>query len=112
MYAILETGGKQYRAEPGQELVVERLPTEPGATVEFERVALVEQDGAVNVGAPWLHGAKVTCRVVGHEQGRKVDVFFYKAKENLKRSRGHRQQYTRLLVEKVTAGSAAAEKEG
>jgi large subunit ribosomal protein L21 len=111
MYAILETGGKQYRVEPETEINVERLAVEPGDSVEFDRVALVDRDGEAKVGTPWVEGAKVKCRVLSHGRGRKIDVFFFKAKENLKRSRGHRQSYTRLRVESISAGPAPAKKE-
>jgi large subunit ribosomal protein L21 len=111
MYAILETGGKQYRAAPQDEIIVEKLAAEPGQTVEFDRVALVEQDGNVTVGTPWVAEARVTCRVLAHAKGPKVDVFFYKAKENLKRAMGHRQSYTRLRVEKISVGVDAGGKE-
>jgi len=104
MYAIVETGGKQYRATPEQDILVEKLEAEPGQAVEFDRVALVEDDGKVTVGTPWVDGAKVMCRVLAHGKGRKVDVFFFKAKENLKRAKGHRQQFTRLRVEGITLG--------
>jgi large subunit ribosomal protein L21 len=110
MYAIIEAGGSQHRVEPDDELTVEKLAVEPGDTVEFEQVALVERRGKVRVGAPHVKGAKVTCRVLGHGRGAKIDVFFYKAKENLKRGKGHRQPYTRLRVEKVTAGRASTKK--
>jgi large subunit ribosomal protein L21 len=104
MYAIIDTGGKQYRATPEQDILVEKLEAEPGQVVEFDRVALVEDDGKVTVGTPWVDGAKVMCRVLAHGKGRKVDVFFFKAKENLKRAKGHRQQFTRLRVEGITLG--------
>ena len=110
MYAIVETGGKQYRVEPEAEVNVERLALEPGDAVEFDRVALVERNGTVKVGTPWVKGAKVKCRVLSHGRGRKIDVFFFKAKENVKRSRGHRQSYTRLRVESISAGRARAKK--
>jgi len=104
MYAIIDTGGKQYRATPEQDILVEKLEAEPGQAVEFDRVALVEDDGKVTVGTPWVDGAKVMCRVLAHGKGRKVDVFFFKARENLKRAKGHRQQFTRLRVEGITLG--------
>ena len=106
MYAVIETGGKQYRVEPDEVLAVEKLPAEKGETVELDRVALVEQDGKVQVGAPWIVGAKVVCRVVSHGRDRKLDVFTYKAKSGYKRSKGHRQSYTQLKVEKILAGEA------
>lgn len=102
MYAIVEAGGKQYRVEPDEVMAVEKLAAEPGETVEFDRVALVERNGKVQVGTPWVKGAKVVCRVVSHGRGRKIDVFRYKAKEDYKRKLGHRQPYTRLRVEKIT----------
>ena len=111
MYAILETGGKQYRAEPDAELTVEKLAAEPGQVLEFDRVALVERQGNVRVGTPWVKGAKVTCRVVSHGRGRRLDVFTFKSKENVKRKRGHRQSYTRLRVEKITVGRTRTKKE-
>jgi len=107
MYAVVDTGGKQYRVEPEAIVAVEKLPARlrRGELVELERVAMVEQDGKVLVGAPWVEGAKVTCRVVSHGRGRKVDVFTFKAKDNYKRKKGHRQPYTQLRVEKITVGS-------
>jgi large subunit ribosomal protein L21 len=104
MYAIVETGGKQYRATPEQDILVEKLAAAPGEVVELDRVAMVDQDGSVMVGTPWVDGAKVICRVLAHGKGRKIDVFFFKSKQNLKRAMGHRQQYTRLRVEKITVG--------
>ena len=105
MYAIVETGGKQYRATPEEDLVVEKLEAEPGQVVEFDRVALIEEDGLVTVGRPWVEGARVKCRVVGHGKGPKVDVFFFKVRENLKRAMGHRQRCTRLRVEGIAIGA-------
>jgi len=105
MYAIIESGGKQYRVEPDEIFAVEKLSAEPGDVIELDRVGLLEQDGQVQVGAPWVAGAKVVCRVVSHGRGRKLDVFTYKAKKNYKRKLGHRQAYTRLRVEGITVGS-------
>jgi len=109
MYAIVETGGKQYRVEPNEVMAVEKLAAQPGETIELDRVALIEQDGKVTVGAPWVGGAKVICRVLGHGRDRKIEVFTYKAKENYKRTLGHRQPYTRVRVEQIVVG---VEKEG
>jgi large subunit ribosomal protein L21 len=101
MYAIMEADGRQYRVSADDSLVVAKVTAEPGQTVEFDRVCLVVRDGKVTVGKPWIKGARVTCRVLGHGRGRKTDVFTYKAKENIKRKLGHRQPYTRLRVEKI-----------
>jgi large subunit ribosomal protein L21 len=111
MYAILETGGNQHRVEPDMELMVEKLAVEPGETVAFDRVALIERDGKVRIGSPWLKGAKVTCRVLSHIRGRKVDASTRKPKSNIKRAMGHRQSYTRVRVEKITLGRSRATKE-
>ena len=113
MYAIMETGGKQYRVSPEEMVTVEKLPAQPGEVVVFDRVALVEQEGSVQVGTPWVEGAKVTGRVVRHVRGPKVEVFTYKAKENIKRRLGHRQAYTQVRVEEIVvaprSGDPAAE---
>jgi len=111
MYAIVETGGKQYRVEPDEMVAVEKLAAQPGETVELNQVVLVERDGKVKVGTPWVRGAKVVCRVVSHGRGRKIDVFRYKAKEDFKRKLGHRQGYTRLRVEKITTTARQRKKE-
>lgn len=111
MYAILEAGGRQHRVEPDMVFVVEKVAAEPGEAVEFDRVALIERDGKVSVGAPWVKNAKVTCRVLSHSLGRKTDVFTYRPKSNIKRRVGHRQPYTRLRVEKITVGRARSKKE-
>jgi large subunit ribosomal protein L21 len=102
MYAIIVSGGKQYRVAPDQVVAVEKLTAAPGDTIVFDQVALVANDSATQVGRPWVEGAKVTCRVLSHGRGRKVEVFTYKAKDNSKRNRGHRQSYTSLKVEKIS----------
>lgn len=111
MYAIVETGGKQYRVEPDEIFRTEKVKAEPGEKVELERVALVERNGKVRVGTPWVKGARVSCRVISHGRGRKISVFTFKAKENIKRKMGHRQSYTQLLVEKITVGRGRTKKE-
>ena len=98
MYAIVETGGKQYRAEEGQVLVVERLAAGPGEQVELPVVALVK-DGQVVTDA----GARVVARVLDHVKGRKVVVFKYRAKVNYRRKTGHRQMYTRVRIGAIHA---------
>lgn len=96
LYAIVQTGGKQYRAEEGQVLVVEKLDAQPGEQVELPVVALVDE-GRVLTDA----GARVTACVLGHFKGRKVIVFKYRPKVNYRRKRGHRQLHTRLRVESI-----------
>ena len=111
MYAIVESGGKQYRVEEKAIIAVERLGAPPGETVELDRVLLVKTDAKVHVGKPLVHGAKVICRVVAQEKARKVVVFKYKAKKNYRRRTGHRQLYSRLLVEKILARAPRAKKD-
>jgi large subunit ribosomal protein L21 len=101
MFAIIQTGGKQYRVAPGAALEVERLGSEPGATVEFDRVLLVENDGAVQVGSPTVSGAKVLAHVLENDRGKKVTVFKYKSKSNYRRKTGHRQALTRVRITEI-----------
>lgn len=102
MYAIIETGGKQYRVEEGEKLLIERLPTaQPGEQVELGRVLLVSDDDGLRVGTPYLEGAKVVGRIAEEVKGKKVVVFTYKPKKRYRRKLGHRQRYMRALVEEI-----------
>jgi len=101
MYAIVETGGKQYRAEEQGTIDVERLPQAVGEEVALDRVLLVEREGQLSVGSPIVPGARVVCRVVAHDRDRKVVVFKYKSKKNYRRKAGHRQEFSRLLVKRI-----------
>ena len=103
MYAIIETGGKQYRVQEGDKIVVEKLAVEEGQEVAFERVLTVVKDGEVLVGAPVVAGAKVVAKVVEHGKGKKILVFKYKAKSNYRRRQGHRQTFTQVVIEKIEA---------
>lgn len=102
-YAIVETGGKQYKVAEGQTIQVEKLAVEPGDEVRFDRVLLVNRDGEVKVGQPTVEGASVVARAAGQGKARKILVFKYKAKKNYRRRSGHRQPFTRLVVEKIEA---------
>ncbi len=99
MFAILKTGGKQYRVEPGDRLRVERLPLEPGSEVELPVLLLVGEE--VRVGAPYVEGARVVAEVLGHGRGRKVVISKFKAKVQYRRKKGHRQPYTELLIKEI-----------
>jgi large subunit ribosomal protein L21 len=101
MYAVVETGGKQYKVAPGDTLQVELLPAEVGATVELDRVLLVGDGDAVQLGQPTVAGARVVAEVVAHEKGDKIIVFRYKRKVRYRRKTGHRQRLTRLLVKDI-----------
>ncbi|MGI6492988.1 MAG: 50S ribosomal protein L21 [Pelotomaculum sp.] len=103
MYAIIETGGKQYRVSEGDTLYVEKLPAQAGETVEIDRVlALVDGDN-LKIGSPVVEGARVVLKVVRHGRGKKIIVFKYKAKKNYRRKQGHRQAFTEVTVEKIEA---------
>ena len=102
MYAIVETGGKQYRVQPGDTIAVERLTGEPGDTLDLGRVLLVGGDGGqTHVGAPEVADAVVRAEVVEHARGEKIIVFRYKSKVRYRRKTGHRQHYTKLVVDEI-----------
>lgn len=101
MYAIIETGGKQYRVEQGLELKVEKLGLEEGAQVTFDKVLLVGGEGEATVGAPYVAGATVTGTVLANDKHKKVIVFKYKNKTNYRRFRGHRQPYTLVRIDGI-----------
>jgi large subunit ribosomal protein L21 len=101
MYAVVESGGKQYKVEPGSTIQVELLPAEVGASVELGRVLLVGDGDAVEVGRPTVAGARVVAEVVAQEKADKIIVFRYKRKVRYRRKTGHRQRLTRLLVKEI-----------
>jgi large subunit ribosomal protein L21 len=99
MFAIVKTGGKQYRVEPGLRLRVEKLDLEPGSQVELP-VLLLGGEKTV-VGAPVVEGAKVVAEVLGHGKGEKITISKFKAKVQYRRKRGHRQPYTEILIKEI-----------
>ncbi|RLE00229.1 MAG: 50S ribosomal protein L21 [Aquificota bacterium] len=101
MFAIVETGGKQYRVASGDVIQVEKLPVEEGAQVELEKVLFLAQDDGVKVGAPYLEGARVKARVLRHGKGRKIIVMKFKKRKNYRRKRGHRQLFTELKITEI-----------
>ncbi|WP_281975923.1 50S ribosomal protein L21 [Halobacillus litoralis] len=102
MYAIIETGGKQVKVEKGQEIYVEKMDVEAGGSVTFDKVLFVGGDNT-KVGAPFVDGASVTAKVDKQGLQKKLTVFKYKPKKNYKRKQGHRQPYTKLVVEDINA---------
>ena len=102
MYAVIETGGKQYRVSEGDKIRVERLQSEPGSTVELTNVLLLGKDDGPVVGSPMVQGASVKASVLSHGKEDKVIIFKYRRKKNYRRFRGHRQQYTDLKVESIS----------
>jgi len=103
MYAVIETGGKQYRVAPGQTLKVERLPAEAGAEIAFDKVLLVADGENVRVGTPYLEGGRVTARVKAQGRHRKITVIKFKRRKNYKRTKGHRQHYTEVEITGIEA---------
>ncbi len=103
MYAIIKTGGKQYRAAAQDVLRVEKLEAEVGSEVTLDSVLLVSNEGNVRVGAPFVEGASVTAKVVRHGKGKKIEGFTYKAKKNQRRRFGHRQLFTELVIQSISA---------
>ena len=108
-YAIIQTGGKQYRVAPGDVLNVELIADkEPGDTVNIDQVLLVSNDGDVSIGKPYVSGAKVVAKVEGQGKGEKKLVFKFKPKVRYQRKQGHRQSLTKLAIKEIVAGGDAA----
>ena len=101
MYAVFQTGGKQFRAEPGGRVRVPSLDAEPGETVTFERVLLAATGADVTIGTPLVEGARVMAEVLRHGRDRKVIVFKRKRRKNYRRKKGHRQSFTEVRVSQV-----------
>lgn len=103
MYAVIKTGGKQYRVAEGDVLNVEKLNAEAGSEVVFDEVLTVVSDADVKIGQPVVEGAKVTAKVVEQGKGEKILVFKYKAKSNYRKRQGHRQPFTKVEISKIEA---------
>ena len=103
MYAIVQTGGKQYRVSPGDTVCIEKMPVDCGNTLELGEVLMVEKDGDVTFGSPMVNGAKVICTVIEQDRAKKVMSLRYKSKKNVRVKRGHRQYFTRVRVDSIEA---------
>jgi large subunit ribosomal protein L21 len=103
MYAIIVTGGKQYKVQEGDIVFIEKLDVEAESTVEFNEVLALSSDGKLVVGKPFVEGASVSGKVLSHGKDRKVIVFKYKAKKDYRKKQGHRQPYTKVQIEKINA---------
>jgi len=101
LYAVIRTGGKQYKVQEGDVLKLEKLAAEIGDTVEFDQVLAVKTDGELKIGTPYVEGAKVTAKVLEQGKGKKIVVFKYKPKKNYRRKQGHRQPFTSVRIEKI-----------
>jgi len=110
MYAIIETGGKQYKVEAGDIVSVEKLGAEVGETVTFDKVMAVSDDNGLKAGTPYLEGTVVTGEVTENGKGKKVIVFKYKPKKDSKSKQGHRQPYTMVEIKSIGEGAAPAPK--
>ena len=102
MYAVIETGGKQYKVENGDIIFVEKLTAAEESTVEFKVVAINDENG-LKVGAPYVDSAKVTGKVLKNGKGKKITILTYKPKKGSKRKMGHRQPYTKVQIEAINA---------
>jgi large subunit ribosomal protein L21 len=100
-FVIIEQGGKQYRAAEGETIEVDRLPNEEGESLTLEDILLSVDDEEIIIGTPLIKGAKVQAKVLDHFKGRKILVFKYRPKQRYRVKTGHRQQYTRLLIESI-----------
>ncbi len=103
MYAIIETGGKQYKVSSGDVLFIEKLDAEAETTVTFDKVIAVNNDEALSVGDPYVAGATVSAKVLKNGKAKKITVFTYKPKKGKQRKLGHRQPYTKVQIEAINA---------
>ena len=101
MYAIVDISGKQFKVTQDQQIFAPKMEGEAGASVEFDNVLLVDNDGKVNVGSPTVKGAKVTAEILAHQKGDKVIVFKKKRRKGFKVKNGHRQEFTKLLIKDI-----------
>lgn len=101
MYAVIETGGKQYRVQQGDVVFVEKLDVEEGSNINFENVLVMSKDGDLVVGKPYVDGAKVEAVVLEQGKAKKIVVFKFKAKKNYRKKQGHRQPFTKVRIENI-----------
>jgi len=104
MYAIIKTGGKQYRAAKDEVIIVEKIEGEPGTVVTLDEVLSLVSEGDITLGSPFVKGAKVTGTIVRQGKGPKIDAFNYKAKKNIRKRWGHRQPLTHVRITEVVGG--------
>ncbi len=107
-YAIIQTGGKQYRVHPGDTIKVEKLSAEEGSTLELDQVLALSEEGNLTVGRPTVDGARVVAEVQEHGRGAKIVVLKYKSKVRYQRRQGHRQAFTRLAIKDILTGGSAS----
>ena len=109
MYVIVEIAGQQFKVEKEDEIFVHRLEGEPGTKVEFNEVLLVDHEGKISIGTPHVEGSKITGKIIGHARGDKVIIFKKKRRKGFQKESGHRQDFSKILIEKITVkGSSKA----
>jgi large subunit ribosomal protein L21 len=101
MYAVIKTGGKQYRVAPGEKIKIEQIPADVGAQIVLDQVLMVADGDAVTLGNPLVSGAKVSATVLGHGRGVKVKIFKLRRRKHYQRTQGHRQNYTEIRVDSI-----------
>ena len=103
MFAVIESGGKQHTVSEGDQLKVELLPGEEGAAIEFDKVLMISDGSASKLGNPFVENAKVTAKLLGHGKSKKVKIFKMKRRKDYRRTYGHRQNFTEILIESISS---------
>ena len=111
MYAVIETGGKQYKVQNGDVITIEKLGVEVGETVEFDKVLVLSDDQGLQVGKPYIDGVTVGAEVVENGRGKKIVIFKYKNKKDYRKKQGHRQPFTTVAIKTIGGVSAPAKEE-
>jgi len=101
MYAVIESGGKQYKVTPGKRVRLEKLPAEPGQSIDFDKILLVGDDADCKIGTPYVSGAKVTGTVVEHGRARKIEILKFKRRKHHMKRQGHRQHFTDVEITEI-----------
>ncbi len=103
MYAVIQSGGKQHRVKEGQLVKLEKIEAETGATIDFDKVLMIGKDGDIQLGAPYLDGAKVSAEVVQQGRGKKVQIIKFKRRKHYRKQMGHRQWFTEVKITGISA---------
>ncbi|WP_455204816.1 50S ribosomal protein L21 [Kaarinaea lacus] len=103
MYAVIKTGGKQYKVSEGETLKVEKLAADAGSSVDLDKVMMVADGDNVKIGAPYIEGGKVTATVKSHGKGKKVDIVKFRRRKHYRKHQGHRQEYTEIQINSISA---------